>query len=184
MGFYEKKLDENLMFKGRLLTVTVSHVELQDGTVARREVVRHPGGVCVVPVDKNGNVIAVRQYRYAVERELLEIPAGKLEAGEEPADCALRELSEETGCTAEKIVSLGILYATPGYCGERMHLFLATGLTDGEQHLDRGEFLSYERIPLDEMVAKALNGEINDAKTVGGLLRAKAWLEQHPKENI
>ena len=176
MPYFEKQLDEEIMFKGRLLTVAVDHVELIDGSVGRREIIKHPGGVCIVPIDPDGNVIAVRQYRFAVSEELLEIPAGKLEAGEDPKNCAIRELSEETGCSAREVISLGQLFATPGYCGEMLHIFLALGLTQGEQHLDKGEFLDVERIPFRTLVQQAADGTIKDAKTVIGLLRAERYL--------
>lgn len=179
MAFYEKKISGETVFKGRLLTVDLDKVELEDGYRSTREVVYHPGGVCVVAIDNGGNLLVVRQYRYAIGSELTEIPAGKLEPGEDPRESAIRELSEETGCSAETVVSLGATYATPGYCSEKIHIYLALGLTDGKQHLDKGEFLAVERVPFRDFAERAASGEICDAKTVIGVLRAAAYLEKH-----
>lgn len=178
MAFYEKQVSLNTMYKGRIVTVRDDDVELQNGEHARREVVEHPGGVAIVPVNKDGDVLMVRQYRYPMEEELLEIPAGKLEYGEDPFDCAVRELSEETGCTAGKMVFLGPIYPSPGFSKEILYIYLATELESGEAHPDENEFLSVETIPMDALVDKIMSSEIKDAKTIIGIFKAKKHLEQ------
>lgn len=170
MAFFEKTVKSEIKYTGRIVTVKNDTVELQNGNLAQREVVEHPGGVGIVVIDSDNFVYLVRQYRYPMSQELLEIPAGKLEYGEDPAECAVRELSEETGFTAEKMVYLGKMYPSPGYFQEILYLYLAEGLTGGECHPDPDEFLSVERYPLHEACRMAQSGEICDAKTVLGLL--------------
>ena len=178
MGFVEKKVSSEKIFSGRIIDVRRDTVELVNGSIVTREVVDHLGGVAVVPVDADGNVIAVRQFRYPFERELLEIPAGKLERGEEPFSCAVRELSEETGFSAEKYTYLGEIYPSPGYCHETLYIYLATGLTAGEQHLDDDEFLNIEKIPLNTFIERIMSGDVRDAKTVVGILKAAKILSK------
>ncbi len=176
MAFFEKQLSSDVKFTGRIVTVRVDDVELQNGAKVKREVVEHPGGVAIVPLEEGGDVLCVRQYRYPLSKELLEIPAGKLEYGEEPLACAIRELSEETGCTAAEMIPLGKIYPSPGYCKETLYLYLARGLGHGAMHLDENEFLNVERWPLDQLIQKVMNDEISDAKTVVGLLKTKVYL--------
>ncbi|MGX8698746.1 MAG: NUDIX domain-containing protein [bacterium] len=176
MKLYEKKLSEERIFDGFIFRVHRDTVELADGRVSFREIVDHHGGVSILALDEKGMVPLVRQFRYAYGKEILEIPAGKLEAGEEPLDCALRELSEETGYSAGHIESLGTLYPTPGYCSEIIHLYFATDLRPGKAHLDEGEFLNVEKLPFETLCERCLSGEIHDAKTVVAALRAKARL--------
>lgn len=161
-------------YRGIIVNVELDQVTLSDGTPARREVVRHPGGVTVLPLDEQDCVLMVRQWRYPMGCEVLELPAGKLEPGEDPAAAGLRELAEETGYTCARYESLGTIYATPGYCSERLHLFLARELTPGTAHPDEGELLRLERYPLAQAVEMALRDEIHDGKTVAALL--KAWI--------
>ncbi len=171
MNFEEKTLNTDVIFEGRIITVHVDDVELPDGTKAKREVVEHSGGVCVAALTDNDELLFVRQYRYPYKRELLELPAGKLEKGENPLEAGIRELEEECGVIAEKVFSLGTVYPTVAYCSEIIHLYGATGLRKTEQHLDMGEFLSVERKPLDEAVRMVMNGEISDSKTVALVLK-------------
>lgn len=178
MAFFEKQILMNTMYKGRIVTVRDDVVELQNGQHARREVVEHPGGVAIVPVNEDGDILMVRQYRYPMEEELLEIPAGKLDYNENHFDCAVRELSEETGCTAGKMVFLGPIYPSPGFSKEVLYIYLATELESGDMHLDENEFLSVETIPMDTLVDKVMSGEIKDGKTIIGILKAKKHLEQ------
>lgn len=172
MDYTEEKLRRVNTYQGIIVDVETDMVKLQNGAITMREVVRHPGGVSVVALDEDGTVALVRQYRYPFHTHLWELPAGKLEPGEEPLPAAKRELSEETGLEADSWTDLGALYATPGYCTETLHLYLAEGLHQGEAHPDPNEFLDVIRIPLDELLHRIDRGEIRDAKTVVGALRA------------
>lgn len=171
MNLEEKTLDVQTIFDGKIIHVHRDTVELPNGCQSFREVVAHPGGVMVAPLLSNGNLLFVRQYRYPYHTVVLELPAGKLEKGEDPMAAGLRELGEEVGASADKIISLGELYPTPGYCGEIIHLFLATGLTLGEQHPDEDEFLEKVEIPLEQAVEMVMTGEIKDAKTIVGIMK-------------
>jgi len=176
MGFFEEKLDSKRIFEGNVFSVRLDTVRLSDGEIRPREIVEHRGGVGIVPLTEDGELLMVRQFRYAVGRELLEIPAGKIEADEPPELCAERELSEETGCAAAKWVDLGEMYPTPGYCGETLHIYLALGLQYGEMHLDEGELLSVERVPFETVCRMIFDNELRDAKTVFGVLKAREYL--------
>ncbi len=177
MKYSEKQLTTNTVYEGRIVTVKNDTAELVNGSVVYREVVEHSGGVAIVPVDSKQEVHMVRQFRYPMREEILEIPAGKLERGEDPYDCAVRELSEETGCTAGRIVSLGEFFPSPGFSSEVLYIYLATDLTPGEMNLDEDELLDVETIPLEDLVKRIMSGEIKDAKTIIGILKAKDYLE-------
>ena len=169
----ETPIDEETVFRGKLIDVSHMRVRLADGRTALREIVNHHGGAAVVPVDGEGYVYMVRQHRVAPNEVMLEIPAGKLDApGEDPRACAIRELEEETGLRADTVRLLTHMLPTPGYCTERLGLYLATGLTQHERHLDADEFLRVERMPLCEAVERVMRGELTDAKTALGLLMA------------
>ena len=177
MELEERRLSREDIFAGRIVTVHVDTVALPNGDTAIREVVDHPGGVAVLPLDGENNVLAVTQYRYPFGRVLLEIPAGKLDhPGEDPYEAGLRELREETGAVPGRYRSLGRILPSPGCYGETLHLYLAQDLKMEEQHLDEDEFLSVERVPFDEMVRRCLEGGIEDAKTVAAVLKAKLLL--------
>jgi len=156
-------------------------VELPNGKTAFREVVRHPGGVIILPIDGAGNVYMVRQFRYPYDRVILEIPAGKLEYGEEPLLAAKRELEEEIGAEAEDWLHLGDIWPTPGFCDEVQHLYLARRLKFGETHPDEDEFLEQVCIPFAEAVAMAADGRLQDSKSVVALLRAHLLMEVEKK---
>lgn len=175
MEMREKTLSQEYHFKGHIMAARLDQVELPNGHTAAREVCEHLGGVGVLPIDKDGNIILVRQYRYPYDEIMLEIPAGKLDHGddEDAADCGLRELKEETGCTAGRIVPLGCIYPSPGFLTEVVHLFAALDLTDGEMQPDEDEFVEVVRLPIDEVEAMAERNEIRDAKTLVALYRAK-----------
>ena len=172
MDYTETPLRPVNTYKGIIVDVQTDMVRLSNGAITMREVVKHPGGVCVAAVDEDGLVALVRQYRYPFGTHLWELPAGKLEPGEEPLPAAKRELSEETGLEAEHWTALGALYTSPGFSTETLYLYLATGLRRGEAHPDPNEFLDVERIPLAELLARIDAGDIRDAKTVAGALRA------------
>lgn len=177
MHLEEKTLSSEQKFDGKIVKLYVDLVELEDGRTASREVIKHPGGVCVLPLDEDNNVLFVRQFRYPHGKVLLEIPAGKLEYGEKHYDCGLRELKEETGCTCDKYDYLGSLIPTPAYCGEVIHMYLARGLHYGAQKLDSGEFLDVEKIPLEKAVEMIMNNEIEDSKTQIAVLKTKLMLD-------
>lgn len=178
MELTERRLSRKDIFAGRIVTVHVDEVALPDGSAATREVVDHPGGVAVLPLDENNNVLTVTQYRYPFGRPLLEIPAGKLDhPGEDPYEAGLRELKEETGAVPGVYRPLGRILPSPGCYGEILHLYLAQDLRMEEQHLDEDEFLNVERVPFGEMVRRCLDGEIEDAKTVAAVLKTKLLLE-------
>ena len=173
----EKTLRREDKFEGKILNVHVDEVLLPNGKTATREVVDHVDGVAVLALDERNNVLTVTQYRYVFGRTLLEIPAGKLDPGEDPVTGALRELKEETGAVPDIFLPLGRIIPAPGCYGEVLHVCLAKGLHMEEQHLDPDEFLNVERIPFEEMVHRCLNGEIEDAKTVAAVLKAKVQLD-------
>lgn len=178
MDYTEEKISCEDKYRGRIIYVHSDQVRLSDGAVARREIVEHSGGVAIIPVEEDGTVYCVRQYRYAVGDHVLEVPAGKLNQGEEPFSCAVRELSEETGLTADEYTFLGMFYPSPGYCREKLYIYLATGLHQGKAHLDQGEFLDVEKIPLSKLTDMAMSGELCDAKTIIAVLKAAKLLDK------
>jgi len=175
--FTEKTIDRKTIFEGRVFTVHLDTVELQDGKIARRELVRHNGGACIVALDDQNRTYLVHQFRKPFEQMLLEVPAGKLEIGEDPMACAARELTEETGWIANQIVSLGKMYPTPGYCGEILYLFLGLDLVQGVARLDEGEYLDVVEMPFSEALAMIDRGDLPDAKTQMALIKAQRYLE-------
>ncbi len=178
MDFFEKTIHIDVKFEGRILKMRVDTVELPDGSTSFREIVEHPGGVCVIAVDENGYVPMVTQFRKPYERMVMELPAGKLDAGEEPLQCGIRELEEETGLKARNYISLGGIMPSPGYAAEMIYVYLATDLYEGTVHLDEGEFLNVEKIHIDTLVNMVMNNEIEDAKTVVGILKAAKYLNE------
>lgn len=172
MELTEKTLTSREVYRGRILRVREDTVRLPNGKTAEREVAEHPGGVGILALD-GGDVLLVRQYRYAFSRVLTEIPAGKREPGEEPFVTAQRELREEIGATAGKWTELGALIASPGCYGEVLYLYMAQELTFGDIHPDEDEFLDVVRMPFDRAVELCMTGELTDAKTVIALLKGK-----------
>ncbi len=171
MNFTETPLKQTEIYSGKIITVRVDDARLPSGAIAKREVVEHPGGVCVAALTDQDELLFVRQFRYPYGEVIPEIPAGKLERGEDPLPAGKRELREETGASAAHFESLGQLYPSPGYCGEIIHMYLATGLSFGEMCPDDDEFLEVERIPLARAVEMVLNGDIKDAKTQAAVLK-------------
>lgn len=172
MIFEEKTVSSEEIFRGKIIDLKVDQVEMPDGSLAQRELVHHPGGVGVVAVTEDKQVILVKQYRKPIEDAIYEIPAGKLDPGEDHRTCGIRELEEETGLKAENFTYLGFIYPSPGFTDERTHMYLATGLTQGETHPDPDEYLDIVQLPLDRVAAMIMDNEISDAKTVAGILKA------------
>ena len=158
------------MFQGKVFDVRVVDVELIDGSTSFREIVDHHGGACIVALDSDQTIYFVEQYRISVAETILEIPAGKIESGEEYLICAKRELQEEIGITAEKWELLTKFYPTPGYCSEEIHIFLARDLIHGKPNLDPGEFLRVKRYKLDQALKMVTSNQIKDSKTMLGIL--------------
>ena len=176
MDLWEKTVDSQTLFEGKIVTVKLDQAQLVNGAVVRREVVEHPGGVCILPLFDDGTVSIVRQFRYPFQQVVTELPAGKLEKGEAHRPAALRELEEEVGVTCGKLTYLGCLYSSPGFSTEVLHMYLAQELKQGECHPDDDEFLETERIPFSTLLEQVMSGEIVDAKTVALVLKTKLFL--------
>lgn len=175
---FEKTLTQEYKYKGKIINLRFDTALLPDGRECLREVVEHNGGVTVAAVNENKEVYLVEQFRYPYREVIIEAPAGKLEKGEDPFEAGKRELLEETGAVAEKYYDLGVFYPSPGYCGEIIHLYAATGLKMSEQNLDEDEFLNVKKISLDEAVDMVLQGKIPDGKTQALLLRTYLMIEK------
>ncbi|MBR3759659.1 MAG: NUDIX hydrolase [Ruminococcus sp.] len=172
LNFTEKTLDSQTVYEGPIFTITHDIVQLRDGSRSTRDVLLHNGGVCVIPVTDNNEIYMVRQFRYPFRTVTLEVPAGKLEAGEDHSVCGRRELLEETGFVCSEFVYLGETYPTPAYNSEIVHMYLARGLEYKKQCLDEGEFLEVDKIPLSDAVKMVMNSEIKDSKTQLIILKA------------
>lgn len=174
MNLEEKQLGAEYIYKGRIINLRRDEALLPNGATALREVIEHPGGVCVAAITEDDEVLMVRQFRYPYSEVVLEIPAGKRDSlDEDPFECGKRELKEETGATATNFIPLGELYPSPGYCGEVIWLYAASGLEFGMQDTDEDEFLEVEKIPLEKAVEMIMQGEIKDAKTQAAVLKLK-----------
>lgn len=173
-ALHERILDEEPAWKGRILDVRSVKVELPNGRMSSRDVIRHPGAAAVVALTETGKIVLVRQYRTALDRVTVEIPAGKLDPGEDPLDCARRELHEETGFTASRIQHLTTIASTVGFCDELIHIYMATGLTFDGACPDEDEFVNVDLVPLGELIDAVLDGKIEDAKTIVGALACDA----------
>ncbi len=177
MVLREKTISSETKFQGKIVNVRIEDVELENGQTAYREFVEHPGGVGIVAITPNNKMLLVKQFRKAVECETIEIPAGKLERGEDPLRCGMRELEEETGYKAKELISLGFLYPSPGFTDEKTYIYLAKDLYKGKINPDEDEFLDILEISIDEIHKKILNNEINDAKTVIGFYKAMEYIK-------
>ncbi len=178
MILQEQQLSSQEKFRGHVVALRVDQARIGDGSLREREVVEHPGGVSVVALTQANEVLMVRQFRYAQQEALLELPAGKLERGEDPFAAMQREQREETGTTAERYVSLGVVYPTPAYDTERIYLWACRVTGWGAQQLDDGELLEVERVPLDRAERMVLDGQLPDAKTQIGILKVAALVRE------
>ncbi|MEG0630687.1 MAG: NUDIX hydrolase [Christensenellaceae bacterium] len=182
MDLTEKRIDGQTLYKGCVFEVQKDTVQLPNKKISVREVVRHNGGACVCAMDSEYNVFFVRQFRYAYNKEILEMPAGKLEKDEDAYSAAVRELREETGIAACDMISLGEMYPSVGYTDEVISMYLAVNLTQSEQQLDEDEFVKIEKIPFEQAMQMVLTGEIKDAKTQICLLKAYLMLDALGRE--
>lgn len=173
LGLYETTENVKGIFNGKIITVHHDDVVLCNGQMAKRECVDHPGGVAVIGITNDNKVLLVRQFRYLYKETIYEIPAGKLEKGEDPFEAGKREFREETGAVAEEYISLGEIYPTPGYTNEIIRLYAAKNIHFEQQELDDGEFLQVCTMTLDELIEKVMAGEIKDAKTIIAALKLK-----------
>lgn len=174
MNTLEKQKDSKYVYRGAVINLRLDTAILPNGNTAKREVIEHPGGVCVLPIDENGDVILVKQFRYPYMAETLEVPAGKRdkEGDRDPLACGTRELKEETGATAKNYIPLGTLYPSPGYTDEVIYMYAATALSFGEAEPDEDEFINLCRMPLKEAADMVMRGEIPDSKTQVAILKA------------
>ena len=184
MNISEQMLKKTPIFKGRVFEVSVDDVKLCDGSETTREVVWHGGGTACVAIDENNDIHLVKQWRYPFGKELLEIPAGKLEPNEEPIECAKRELVEEIGLFPKDIELLAEMYAAPAYLNEKLSIYIAREFEQKVQNLDDGEFLDVVKIPFKKAFDMVLSGEIKDAKTQIGILKAKIVLDCEEVKNM
>lgn len=172
MHLEEKTVSSEIIYEGVIFTVKKDLAKLEDGSSARRDIILHSGGVCVIPITEKNEIFMVRQYRYPFHTVTCEIPAGKLNAGENHAECGKRELLEETGCTCKEYIYLGEMYPTPAYNSEITYMYLAKGLQYKSQKLDDDEFLDVVKIPLSDAVKMVMNNELKDGKTQLVILKA------------
>jgi ADP-ribose pyrophosphatase len=176
MNYTLKK--SNVIYKGKVFDLKVDEIEYESGNRGIREIAVHPGGAVIVPVTDKGKIILVTQFRYPFQKELMEVPAGKLDAGEDPVKCAERELEEETGFKTGDIEKLGEIYTAPGYCTEILHIYLARNLTAGNHNREEGELeMQIHELTLEEIEDKITRGEISDGKTICGIYHLKKFLD-------
>ncbi len=173
MNLSEKVLNSSKRFEGKILKLYVDEVELPNGHRSFREVVRHPGASAVIVLLDDGRIVLERQFRYPINEILWEIPAGKLDKDEDPLECAKRELLEETGISASKWQKLGHIYTTPGFSDEKIHLYFASGISNGSRHLDEDEFLEIRYFKVEEVEEMIMKNEITDSKTIAAFFRSK-----------
>lgn len=177
MGFEEKTMKTEKIYEGKILNLRIDMVELPDKKYSKREIVEHPGAVAIAALTDDNEIILVKQYRKAVEKELVEIPAGMLEIAEEPREAAVRELKEETGFSADKMEYICEFYTSPGFTNEKLYLFLATGLKAGESHPENDEYIDVLKFKLDNLVDMVWKGQILDSKTIIGAFAVSSYLQ-------
>lgn len=178
MMYEEKTMKSDKLYEGKILNLRIDTVELPDKKYSKREIVEHPGGVAIVPITSDNSLVLVKQYRKAAESFLYEIPAGKLEVNEEPRETAIRELREETSYEAKKLTYISEFYTSPGYCNEKIHLFLAEDIYEVESEPESGEFIEKVKIPIEDLIKMIDRGEIIDSKTIIGIYYARDHLKE------
>lgn len=172
MIYEEKTMKSERIYEGKILSVRIDTVELPDKKYSKREIVEHPGAVAIIPITEDKEIFLVKQFRKATETVLLEIPAGKLEINEQPTECAIRELKEETGLNAEKMDCILDYYSSPGFTNEKIHIFMASGVTIGEAEPEEDEYIDVVKIKIDEAMNMINDGTIKDGKTIIGIFMA------------
>lgn len=171
-------INREIVYKGKIFDVAEDTIEIEKDKLTKWDLVLHNGATAIVPITEDNQIILVRQYRNANNAEVLEIPAGKLEKDEDPYKCAIRELEEETGYQAGKVEKICSMFSAVGFSDEKLHLFMATQLKKGEQHLDEDEYITLEKYPLADAVNMIFNGEIQDSKTIVGVLTVYHFLNK------
>ncbi len=175
-----KILSSEFVHKGKVFDLRVDQIQYNSGNSGVREVAVHPGGAVVVAITDQEKIILVKQFRYPLEKIILELPAGKLDHNEDPLNCAIRELEEETGYTTNEFVKLGSINTTPGFCTEELHIFLAKNLKEGDHKREEGEEgMEVLELSLDEIDEMIMKGEIKDAKSISGIYMAKNYLKKN-----
>lgn len=165
-----KLIKSEIRYKGKVFDHQVDEIQYDSGNISIREIAIHPGGAVVIPIKDDGKIILVKQFRYPLQKTLIELPAGKLDKNEDPLTCAVRELGEETGYKSKEFTKLGTIYTAPGYCTEILHIYKAVGLIPGNHNREEGEQgMELLELSLDEIKKMILSGEINDAKTIAGI---------------
>ncbi|WP_026894086.1 NUDIX hydrolase [Clostridiisalibacter paucivorans] len=175
MAHIEKTMKSEKIYEGKIVNLRIDTVELPDKKYSKREIVEHPGAVAIIAVNEKNELIMVKQYRKAVEDELYEIPAGKIEIGEDPKSCAIRELKEETGYTPENIDYILEFFTSPGFSNEKLYLFMATGLNEGEATPDIDEYIDVVKLKIEDLLTMIEEGKILDSKTIIAILLAKKF---------
>jgi ADP-ribose pyrophosphatase len=175
MVYEEKTMKCDRIYEGKIINLRIDTVELPEKKYSKREIVEHPGGVGIIPITEDNKIVLVKQYRKAINRIVLEVPAGKLEVNEEPRETAIRELKEETGYEAKELKYLTEFYTSPGFSNEKIYLFIASGLIEGEQDLDDGEYCELEKYDIEELLKMVHRGEIIDSKTIISIYLAKEY---------
>lgn len=178
MDLQTKRISRKKVFKGKVFTVAEDTIQFPNGTQTKWDVLLHDGAAAVVPIDNEGNIILVEQYRCVKDGQVLEIPAGKLDPGEDPQVCAARELEEETGYKAKTLVLVGSIYSAVGFSDEEVYIYVANGLEKGKLNLDEDEYVTIKKHTMEQVVKKILNGEIKDSKTVAAILTVKEMMLQ------
>lgn len=179
MDLREIPQSSEIVYHGVIFDVERMQVSLPDGKPARRDLVRHRGACAIVALNAQAEVVLVRQYRAAFDDIIVELPAGKIDPQEDPMLCAKRELIEETGYTSDHWHKLTVMLSSPGFCDEVLHIYLATDIRGGQRHLDEGEFVDVQLVPFDQAVTQIMQGHIQDAKTIVGILMAQQYLHTH-----